>query len=139
MYLFLLSCADRFLCFLMIRRPTRSTRTDTLFPYTTLFRSASAPNSVSAAMRVISSALSASRPSRTPPRQASASPKRTSTSSLPSPSGPAGRSGLLFSGTSFSVPTRVERINHDQSETRKTPRPPAAQDHHHGEIGRAHV
>src|SRR3546814_20374021 len=25
--------------FLMIRRPTRSTRTDTLFPYTTLFRS----------------------------------------------------------------------------------------------------
>src|SRR3546814_18777482 len=32
----------RFLCvvfFLMIRRPPRSTRTDTLFPYTTLFRS----------------------------------------------------------------------------------------------------
>src|SRR3546814_14862495 len=27
------------LCFLMIRRPPRSTRTDTLFPYTTLFRS----------------------------------------------------------------------------------------------------
>src|SRR3546814_15607181 len=26
--------------FLMIRRPPRSTRTDTLFPYTTLFRSA---------------------------------------------------------------------------------------------------
>src|SRR3546814_16889746 len=39
-YLFILS----FLCllfffFLMIRRPPRSTRTDTLFPYTTLFRS----------------------------------------------------------------------------------------------------
>src|SRR3546814_11702686 len=32
-----------FICpffFLMIRRPPRSTRTDTLFPYTTLFRSA---------------------------------------------------------------------------------------------------
>src|SRR3546814_16925334 len=29
-----------FLFFLMIRRPPRSTRTDTLFPYTTLFRSA---------------------------------------------------------------------------------------------------
>src|SRR3546814_19863332 len=29
----------RFLFFLMIRRPPRSTRTDTLFPYTTLFRS----------------------------------------------------------------------------------------------------
>src|SRR3546814_13345445 len=28
--------------FLMIRRPPRSTRTDTLFPYTTLFRSAHA-------------------------------------------------------------------------------------------------
>src|SRR3546814_1816062 len=27
------------MCFLMIRRPPKSTRTDTLFPYTTLFRS----------------------------------------------------------------------------------------------------
>src|SRR3546814_17773478 len=33
-----LSCCLFF--FLMIRRPPRSTRTDTLFPYTTLFRSA---------------------------------------------------------------------------------------------------
>src|SRR3546814_20630229 len=31
--------AGCFLFFLMIRRPPRSTRTDTLFPYTTLFRS----------------------------------------------------------------------------------------------------
>src|SRR3546814_1447672 len=31
---------------LMIRRPPRSTRTDTLFPYTTLFRSSSAPLSI---------------------------------------------------------------------------------------------
>src|SRR3546814_6404446 len=31
-----------FVFFLMIRRPPRSTRTDTLFPYTTLFRSAPA-------------------------------------------------------------------------------------------------
>src|SRR3546814_15414392 len=30
---------NMFLFFLMIRRPPRSTRTDTLFPYTTLFRS----------------------------------------------------------------------------------------------------
>src|SRR3546814_994113 len=30
----------------MIRRPTRSTRTDTLFPYTTLFRSQKAPEQV---------------------------------------------------------------------------------------------
>src|SRR3546814_15398493 len=35
---FLLFCCVFF--FLMIRRPPRSTRTDTLFPYTTLFRSA---------------------------------------------------------------------------------------------------
>src|SRR3546814_14386646 len=37
-------CFNVYLCllllfFLMIRRPPRSTRTDTLFPYTTLFRS----------------------------------------------------------------------------------------------------
>src|SRR3546814_19253760 len=32
-------CFCRFFFFLMIRRPPRSTRTDTLFPYTTLFRS----------------------------------------------------------------------------------------------------
>src|SRR3546814_18518770 len=31
--------ASLFFFFLMIRRPPRSTRTDTLFPYTTLFRS----------------------------------------------------------------------------------------------------
>src|SRR3546814_7073690 len=31
---------NMFVFFLMIRRPPRSTRTDTLFPYTTLFRSA---------------------------------------------------------------------------------------------------
>src|SRR3546814_13547036 len=37
-------------CFLMIRRPPSSTRTDTLFPYTTLFRSRSAlPSTVSVA------------------------------------------------------------------------------------------
>src|SRR3546814_7086533 len=35
-----MSCSiNRCLFFLMIRRPPRSTRTDTLFPYTTLFRS----------------------------------------------------------------------------------------------------
>src|SRR3546814_8106397 len=32
-----------FFLFLMCRRPPRSTRTDTLFPYTTLFRSAGGP------------------------------------------------------------------------------------------------
>src|SRR3546814_4002172 len=33
---------DSLFFFLMIRRPPRSTRTDTLFPYTTLFRSPAA-------------------------------------------------------------------------------------------------
>src|SRR3546814_11243225 len=32
-------CGVMYFCFLMIRRPPRSTRTDTLFPSTTLFRS----------------------------------------------------------------------------------------------------
>src|SRR3546814_16189669 len=32
------------LFFLMIRRPPRSTRTDTLYPYTTLFRSSPSPS-----------------------------------------------------------------------------------------------
>src|SRR3546814_14316382 len=43
-YLFYIICSLRyflsgFVFFLMIRRPPRSTRTDTLFPYTPLFRS----------------------------------------------------------------------------------------------------
>src|SRR3546814_11737431 len=44
-YCTILYCVDLYLLlslcffFLMIRRPPRSTRTDTLFPYTTLFRS----------------------------------------------------------------------------------------------------
>src|SRR3546814_4413341 len=38
-------CVQLFMCFLLlvIRRPPRSTRTDTLFPYTTLFRSGRRP------------------------------------------------------------------------------------------------
>src|SRR3546814_1299175 len=38
----MLHCFIDFFFFLMIRRPPRSTRTDTLFPYTTLFRSSGA-------------------------------------------------------------------------------------------------
>src|SRR3546814_13266679 len=44
-FMYILCCTinvyiDLSICFfLMIRRPPRSTRTDTLFPYTTLFRS----------------------------------------------------------------------------------------------------
>src|SRR3546814_5652707 len=40
MILLMYTCYVCYMCFfLMIRRPPRSTRTDTLFPYTTLFRS----------------------------------------------------------------------------------------------------
>src|SRR3546814_5686269 len=42
-----LSSASLF-CFLMIRRPPRSTRTDTLLPYTTLFRSSTTASSQTA-------------------------------------------------------------------------------------------
>src|SRR3546814_15368895 len=41
-------CIYRCFFFLMIRRPPRSTRTDTLFPYTTLFRSVPPRNAVRA-------------------------------------------------------------------------------------------
>src|SRR3546814_14266230 len=50
-----------FFFFLMIRRPPRSTRTDTLFPYTTLFRSYRRPNLAPAA-------VTADRPMRSPLR-----------------------------------------------------------------------
>src|SRR3546814_9256858 len=51
----------------MIRRPPRSTRTDTLFPYTTLFRSVAGPaapvawDSGAAAGRASAAALASSR------------------------------------------------------------------------------
>src|SRR3546814_19656344 len=41
-----------FFFFLMIRRPPRSTRTDTLFPYTTLFRSPSSAQVRPGAVRI---------------------------------------------------------------------------------------
>src|SRR3546814_3260587 len=45
-----------FCCFFMIRRPPRSTRTDTLFPYTTRFRSrpeATQPRTAGAVMKTL--------------------------------------------------------------------------------------
>src|SRR3546814_11831712 len=43
--------------FLMIRRPTRSTRTDTLFTYTTLFRSARREGTVMTDLQVEPTAI----------------------------------------------------------------------------------
>src|SRR3546814_5525587 len=48
---------SHFFFFLMIRRPPRSTRTDTLFPYTTLFRSGLEGSPDLAAARVAADAL----------------------------------------------------------------------------------
>src|SRR3546814_11175079 len=43
LYVYIQTPSSIFVFFLMIRRPPRSTRTDTLFPYTTLFRSTLSP------------------------------------------------------------------------------------------------
>src|SRR3546814_20300741 len=45
-------CTKVVFFFLMMRRPPRSTRTDTLFPYTTLFRSAYSRHGRAAGHRV---------------------------------------------------------------------------------------
>src|SRR3546814_5620268 len=49
--------------FLMIRRPPRSTRTDTLFPYTTLFRSIPRARAAAARMRAWSACRCSESPS----------------------------------------------------------------------------
>src|SRR3546814_13799910 len=66
---------DSSLCFfLMIRRPPRSTRTDTLFPYTTLFRSLRRAGS--AQRRFVGSPLSADRSQGSGPRLRSGNPRQ---------------------------------------------------------------
>src|SRR3546814_16744986 len=61
--------------FLMIRRPPRSTRTDTLFPYTTLFRSWR--NGLGLLENLSSEAKARAEEERyTPPLSRSASPER---------------------------------------------------------------
>src|SRR3546814_9991250 len=61
-------CPFVFLFFLRIRRPPRSTRTDTLFPYTTLFRSSLA-DAASALMDLRTSLAGTNAPSRSPDRK----------------------------------------------------------------------
>src|SRR3546814_5261097 len=55
--------------FLMIRRPPRSTRTDTLFPYTTLFRSESGARPARHPRRARAARPPRNAASRDPPRQ----------------------------------------------------------------------
>src|SRR3546814_13941421 len=52
----------------MIRRPPRSTRTDTRFPYTTLFRSVRAPRGRSIAKQTARKRTAATRRLEVPPR-----------------------------------------------------------------------
>src|SRR3546814_6034292 len=61
----------------MIRRPPRSTRTDTLFPYTTLFRSRLFPSSGCSGSRSALDATSCSRRSWSALSRRSYSPTRT--------------------------------------------------------------
>src|SRR3546814_7052348 len=61
--------------FLMIRRPPRSTRTDTLFPYTTLFRSA--PQPLGRCLRNRGRAISEATPSPLPQPHTRVSPRRS--------------------------------------------------------------
>src|SRR3546814_9659330 len=62
----------------MIRRPPRSTRTDTLFPYTTLFRSAM--RKPPAAPAFAGATVTSSEPARSPHWRTSPAPRRTSRS-----------------------------------------------------------
>src|SRR3546814_4134196 len=68
--------------FLMIRRPPRSTRTDTLFPYTTLFRSRPTPPSTltagAPARRPSSATWPGARPTPKRPRCSGRSEEHTS-------------------------------------------------------------
>src|SRR3546814_11441681 len=56
-YIILFALVFFYFFFLMIRRPPRSTRTDTLFPYTTLFRSRQAQGDGNLAIALNESAL----------------------------------------------------------------------------------
>src|SRR3546814_14461861 len=73
-----------FFFFLMIRRPPRSTRTDTLFPYTTLFRSTS--SSRISVMRAAACSRRGSTASRTSAASCRASRRGCATPSAPRPS-----------------------------------------------------
>src|SRR3546814_3634656 len=66
-----------FFFFLMIRRPPRSTRTDTLFPYTTLFRSSALALVTGMDSPVTIDSSSEERPSSTTPSTGTFSPGRT--------------------------------------------------------------
>src|SRR3546814_3699427 len=60
----------------MIRRPPRSTRTDTLFPYTTLFRSPASPGVVSRTLAISSPVIGERTTSVPPSDSAGSTPRR---------------------------------------------------------------
>src|SRR3546814_13544664 len=78
-------CYLSLIFFLMIRRPPRSTRTDTLFPYTTLFRSAaSSMASPTSKARDSRSPSTRTAPRSTPTRSNASSRSEEHTSELQS-------------------------------------------------------
>src|SRR3546814_17737418 len=62
--------------FLMIRRPPRSTRTDTLFPYTTLFRSAGVTEGARLTIEIVREAIPERGRPKLPKAVATAAPPR---------------------------------------------------------------
>src|SRR3546814_4220386 len=124
MYVFL--CTLRLLIFfLIIRRPPRSTRTDTLFPYTTLFRSWRPCSSLASSSpwrwRTIPGASSARSPAE---RQ---SPARRHSEIR-----------ALFVAAQYGLPERRHIPGVSDDDTIREP-PPAFDRAIRGEIGRAHV
>src|SRR3546814_10554951 len=115
----------------MIRRPPRSTLTDTLFPYTTLFRSA-APTA----------------PCGTPPTFSSGSRKRGGTATLKS-SAPSATATAWFArpprGSTPTTKTFEKGRKHEDYRKNSSRGPAPARhpvhraDHQRLQIGRAHV
>src|SRR3546814_6820014 len=93
----------------MIRRPPRSTRTDTLFPYTTLFRSIGK----TAAMRI--SAISSARCPRASARRSARNARRSEehTSEL--------QSLMRISYAVFCLKKKTQKNKKDYEDTTETP------------------
>src|SRR3546814_12813866 len=118
----------------MIRRPPRSTRTDTLFPYTTLFRSPHAPVHATTPRRprraAIRAAAAAARPVRRlvagARNRADGRPQHAAAPAVPRPPQPAPRADTRARPPPHprlppDVPPRPER-----AELTPPPRPPLA-------------
>src|SRR3546814_14155005 len=94
--------------FLMIRRPPRSTRTDTLFPYTTLFRSAHATRKQATPSSGLGRATAKRRRLLTQEGRRSCTKIRTVTTIAACRSGPLG--GIALARYPGSLKSKIDRI-----------------------------